>query len=81
MSFNVQPHGGDQLVDLMVGPDEAEELKHVSGTFPSITLSQRQLCDLELLMNGAFTPLTGFMGRESYESVLDSLSLPDGTMW
>ena len=81
MTFNVQPHGSDQLVDLQAEPDYAEELKQISGSYPSITLSQRQLCDLELLMNGAFTPLTGFMGQAAYESVLDSLSLPDGTLW
>ncbi len=81
MTFNVQPHGGGQLVNLLAEPDAAEELKQISGAFPSITLSQRQMCDLELLMNGAFTPLTGFMGQAAYESVIDSLSLPDGTLW
>ena len=81
MTFNVQPHGSEQLVDLLVEPDQAEELKQTSGGYPSITLSQRQLCDLELLMNGAFTPLTGFMGQAAYDAVLDSLSLPDGTLW
>ncbi|MBT8430561.1 MAG: bifunctional sulfate adenylyltransferase/adenylylsulfate kinase [Gammaproteobacteria bacterium] len=81
MTFDVQPHGGEQLVDLLVGPEQAEELKQTSGGYPSITLSQRQLCDLELLMNGAFTPLTGFMRQATYDAVLDSLSLPDGTLW
>lgn len=81
MTFNVSPHGSDRLVNLMSRDADVEELKHVSGAYPSITLTQRQLCDLELLMNGAFTPLTGFMGKLAYESVLDSLSLPDGTMW
>ncbi len=81
MTFKVQPHGSEQLVDLLVEPDQAEELKQTSGGFPSLTLSQRQLCDLELLINGAFTPLTGFMGQAAYEAVLDSLSLPDGTLW
>ena len=81
MTFEVEPHGSDRLIDLQAVPDRAEELKKISGSFPSVTLSQRQLCDLELLMNGAFTPLTGFMGQAAYESVLDSLSLPDGTLW
>jgi len=81
MTFEVKPHGSDRLVDLLADPDHAEELKQTSGSYPSITLSQRQLCDLELLMNGAFTPLTGFMGQAAYESVVDSLSLPDGTLW
>jgi len=81
MTFNLQPHGSEQLVDLLVEPDQAEEMRQTSGGYPSITLSQRQLCDLELLVNGAFTPLAGFMGPSAYEAVLDSLSLPDGTLW
>ena len=47
----------------------------------SIVLSGRQLCDLELLMNGAFSPLTGFMTSTDYESVLDRIRLQDGTPW
>ena len=81
MTFKVKPHGGEQLVSLLAEPDRAEELKKISGGFPSVTLSQRQMCDLELLMNGAFSPLGGFMGQAAYEAVLDSLSLPDGTLW
>jgi sulfate adenylyltransferase len=81
MTFKIQPHGGEQLVDLLADEVRAEDLKQISGAFPAISLTQRQLCDLELLMNGAFTPLTGFMGQTAYASVLDSLSLPDGTLW
>ena len=78
--FFVEPHGG-QLVNLLVDPDKAEALKMESQQYPSLTLTQRQVCDLELLMNGAFSPLTGFMGRKDYESVVDSLRLVDGTLW
>ena len=46
MMHEVQPHGGN-LVNLLVDDDAAEALKNESGGFPSITLSQRQLCDLE----------------------------------
>lgn len=81
MTFKIPPHGSEHLVNLLADPERAEDLKHESGAFPSITLTQRQLCDLELLMNGAFTPLTGFMGQQAYEAVIDSLSLPDGTLW
>ncbi|HHO69083.1 MAG TPA: sulfate adenylyltransferase, partial [Gammaproteobacteria bacterium] len=80
MDYFVVPHGGT-LVDLLVDADRAEALKTESRDFPSLTLSQRQLCDLELLMNGAFSPLTGFMGRADYESVVDDLRLADGTLW
>jgi sulfate adenylyltransferase len=46
-----------------------------------ITLFQRQLCDLELLMNGAFSPLRGIMTREEYEGVLEKMRLPGVLMW
>ena len=69
------------LKPLLTGADEAEALKGRSADLPSVTLSQRQLCDLELMMNGGFTPLGGFMDRESYEHVLESLRLPGGELW
>ncbi len=72
---------GGELVDLMLDADSAEALKHESGDFPAITLSQRQLCDLELLVNGAFSPLTGFIKKKDYDSVLENSRLADGTLW
>lgn len=48
---------------------------------PSITLSQRQICDLELLLNGGFAPLEGFMDSKTYNSVVENMSLPDGSVW
>ena len=80
MTFEVQPHGG-KLVSLLVDADEVENLKNVSGDYPSLTLSQRQQCDLELLLNGAFSPLTGFMGQADYDAVVESMSLADGVLW
>mgnify|MGYP000093133240 CR=1 FL=1 len=80
MEHFITPHGG-ALVNLLTDADKAEALKTESQNFPSLTLSQRQLCDLELLMNGAFSPLTGFMSRQDYESVVDNLRLADGTLW
>ncbi|VAW76047.1 Sulfate adenylyltransferase / Adenylylsulfate kinase [hydrothermal vent metagenome] len=80
MDLFVKPHGG-ALVDLIVDADTAEQLKQESQNFPSLTLSQRQLCDLELLMNGAFSPLRGFLGQNDYESVVNVLRLADGTLW
>ncbi len=80
MSVIVNPHGG-VLVDLAVEEEQAEALKTASKEFPSLTLSQRQMCDLELLLNGGFSPLKGFMGQADYESVLDKMALVDGTLW
>jgi len=80
MSALIKPHGG-VLVDLICAADRAETLKYESERFPSITLTQRQFCDLELLMNGAFSPLNGFMGQQQYESVINNMTLPDGLLW
>ncbi len=80
MDYFVAPHGGE-LVNLLSDSDRAEALKKESQGFPSLTLSQRQICDLELLMNGAFSPLTGFMDQATYDAVVDDMRLPDGTVW
>ncbi|TFH49560.1 MAG: bifunctional sulfate adenylyltransferase/adenylylsulfate kinase [Lysobacterales bacterium] len=66
---------------MLVDEALAQELKHASLDLPSVTLNQRQLCDLELLMCGAFTPLTGFMDQRSYEQVLEHSRMPDGSVW
>ena len=47
----------------------------------SLTLTQRQLCDLELILNRGFAPLQGFMNQADYDGVLDHMHLHDGTLW
>jgi sulfate adenylyltransferase len=74
------PHGG-LLVNLLVDADRRKALQQESKHFPSWDLTPRQVCDLELLMNGGFSPLTGFMGRQDYESVCNTMRLADGTLW
>ncbi|MBV8985508.1 MAG: bifunctional sulfate adenylyltransferase/adenylylsulfate kinase [Acidimicrobiia bacterium] len=74
------PHGGS-LVDLIATDDRASELKEQSKDWPSWDLTARQLCDLELLANGAFSPLTGFLNQADYESVCSSMRLADGSLW
>jgi sulfate adenylyltransferase len=66
---------------LLVHFRRAEELKQQALTYPSIDLIQRQLCDLELLLNRAFYPLKGYLNRADYESVLNRLRLADNTVW
>lgn len=75
-----EAHGGS-LVNLMVDDERAELLKTIAQDLPDVTLNDRQLCDLELLATGAFSPLEGFMLRSDYESVLDRMRLQDQTVW
>lgn len=75
------PFYGDRLVELLVDEERAKSLKELALDLPDIVLNDRQLCDLELLATGAFSPLEGFMNRADYESVLDNMRLQDGTLW
>jgi sulfate adenylyltransferase len=79
-SHLIPPHGGE-LVDLIVQPQAANELKTRSREWPSWDLSARQLCDLELLLSGGFSPLRGFMTRSDYEGVCNNMRLASGILW
>ena len=72
---------GGTLQNLVLPSDDAERLKIASENYLSITLTYRQLCDLEMLASGAYSPLTRFMGKETYDAVVDNLVLPDGRLW
>ena len=74
------PHGG-QLVNLVAAPERALELQAQSRDWPSWDLTDRQLCDLELLLAGGFSPLRGFMTRTDYESTCSKMRLGNGTIW
>ena len=74
------PHGG-ALINLLLAGEKAEEVKEASRDWPSWDLTPRQLCDLELLLNGGFSPLTGFMNRADYDGVCAGMRLADGTLW
>ena len=76
----IGPHGGT-LVDLQANPEEAAALKAESRDWPSFDLTPRQLCDLELLLNGGFSPLRGFLNKADYTSVCADMRLADGTLW
>ena len=80
MSNLIEPHGGI-LKNLYLSDAEATEEKQIAHDFLSWDLSHRQLCDIELLLNGGFSPLDGFMSQADYEAVMDSMRLTDGTLW
>ena len=79
-SHLIAPHGGE-LIQLQVPAARAAELKAQSKDWPSWDLTARQLCDLELLMSGGFSPLRGFMNRADYEGVCHNMRLANGTLW
>ncbi len=79
-SHLIPPHGG-QLINLILDREEAVDTKAASRDFPSWDLTPRQVCDLELLLNGGFSPLTGFMNKADYESVCSGMQLASGLLW
>jgi sulfate adenylyltransferase len=76
----IPPHGGE-LVDLILDKETAAVSKDQSRDFPSWDLTARQLCDLELLLNGGFSPLRGFMNKPDYEGVCSTMKLASGVIW
>ena len=74
------PYGGT-LVDLVAGEDQRKELIAKSKFLPSLQISYRSQCDLELLAIGAFSPLDRFMGAKDYKTVLKEMRLSDGTLF
>ncbi len=75
-----EPHGG-QLKELFLTEGQADEEKARAREYPSWDLTPRQVCDLDLLMNGAFSPLEGFLGEQEYNSVCQDLRLANGLLW
>jgi sulfate adenylyltransferase len=75
----IPPYGG-RLVDL-IKMEAMDDLKAYATRLPSIQISERSACDLELLASGAFSPLEGFMGQADHQRVLDEMRLSDGTLF
>jgi len=76
----LEPYGG-RLIDLRVAPEEHDALRAYANTLPSLQLTDRALCDLELLAVGAFSPLDRFMGRADYARVVAEMRLTDGRLF
>ena len=69
------------IPELYVSYDSAQKLKVEAGELPSWDLTPRQICDLELLMNGGFSPLKGFLSQADYDGVVENMRLEDGSLW
>lgn len=76
----ITPYGG-KLINLLVPEESKEELMAQATHLPSIQISARAMCDLELLAGGGFSPLDRFMGQADYTRVLEEMRLADGTLF
>ena len=75
-----QPYGGT-LIDLLATGASREDIGREAATLPSIEMDSRHTSDFELLVNGGFSPLDGFMGEADYRSVVDKMTLANGLPW
>ena len=69
------------IPELYVSFDSAQKMKSDAAELASHDLTPRQICDLELLMNGGFNPLKGFLSEEDYNGVVENMRLADGSLW
>ena len=76
----IEPHGG-QICDRMVTEERISELKQNFVHLQSWTLNDRQICDLEMIMNGGFSPLIGFLDQKDYDSVCIGMRLQNNDLW
>ena len=76
----IAPYGG-ALISLLIPTERLAERKAYAATLPSIQISERAACDLELLAIGGFSPLTQFMGQVDYARVLADMRLANGTIF
>ena len=80
MSKLISPYGGE-LKDLYLSANDAAQEKAAALNYPSWDLTHRQICDVELLLNGGFSPLEGFLSETDYNGVVDNMRLANGTLW
>ncbi len=76
----IAPHGGELVINL-ASEEEKAALQELAHTLPQIVVGSRQLADLEMLANGAYSPLGGFMKRDDYLSVVNDMHLSNGLPW
>ena len=76
----ISPFGGE-LVNLLVPPEAVNDLKAYASHLPSVQLSERSICDLELLATGGFSPLNQFMSRDDHQRTLEEMRLTSGHLF
>eukprot|EP01094_Clydonella_sp_ATCC50884_P010647 TRINITY_DN2040_c0_g1_i1.p1 TRINITY_DN2040_c0_g1~~TRINITY_DN2040_c0_g1_i1.p1 ORF type:complete len:603 (+),score=247.31 TRINITY_DN2040_c0_g1_i1:40-1809(+) len=76
-----QNNDPDQKLGLMLEGDAWQAARDEATHLPDIVLSERQACDIELLINGGFSPLTGFLNEADYKGCVENMRLADGTLW
>ena len=69
------------IQDLYLSPEKTQNIKLKASELPSLDLTPRQICDLELLLNGGFAPLHGFLSQLDYNNVLENMRLANGHLW
>ena len=79
-SVLISPYGGE-LVNLLIDEGEADELRSEANRLPSVQLTERAVCDLELLGVGGYSPLNTFMNQQDYQCVLEEMRLANGTLF
>ena len=77
----ISPYGGSKLANLVLAGKERDEILARAPQLPSIKITMRNLCDLELLATGGFSPLDRFMGKADYERVLHEMRLSNGVLF
>lgn len=78
--MTIKPHGGTLVNRILTGQDREAALERAKG-LPRLVLDSWEISDLELIANGAFSPLTGFLKKADYYSVVNNTRLADGTVW
>ena len=80
-SPNLGPVDDDAPEELLLSGEALAKLKDEAKSLPSIQLTPRQICDVEMLLNGGFSPLKGFLLEEEYNTVVKDMRLLDGRLW
>jgi len=77
---NITAHGGE-LINRVASAQRAAELTNEAEKLTSVTLPEREQCDVEMISIGAFSPLTGFVGEKDFNSICDTMRLANGVPW